>query len=271
MRWTIFGRLDAMALEKEAHRQEVEQGKPEILRAGEMTLEHSPPPPWRSVRASERGRARRVARRLGLLSGPRNHAASGRSNPCLGRSQDLGRNDSGERAAEQALRLASADLDVVGKRRDETHDRKREVRNARLEGERHGRPVHLVEQIVGQPLGKVGAKPRGQLALGPLEVRRERCRGSAFVFAHEVGVEEPRRERAGDRLGPLEVVANGIARARAPPRPGRLARERHRAGGRRAQRGRDPGRLSSNRGAAGTGAAGIRRTTRPPPRPKAPP
>jgi hypothetical protein len=51
-----------------------------------------------------------------------------------------------------SARLAAVDLDVVRERRDEAHTGRARYRNARLERERHRRAVHLLEQVVGQPL-----------------------------------------------------------------------------------------------------------------------
>ena len=105
------------------------------------------------------------------------------------------------------------DLDLVWKGRDETNDRKRQVRNARLERKRHGRPVDLLEQVVRQPFGKVRAKARRQRVCVAFEVGRKRGVSIDVKRADDVFVEQGGSQRAGDRLRPLQVVADGVFRA----------------------------------------------------------
>jgi hypothetical protein len=81
-------------------------------------------------------------------SSPRNHAPVGAGESHLGTLEELAREPAGEDIAKQALSLEPALLEAYWQPRRPLHKSIVEERGTRLEGARHGRDVHLCQEIV---------------------------------------------------------------------------------------------------------------------------
>jgi hypothetical protein len=95
-------------------------------------------------------------------SSPRNHAPVGAGESHLGTLEELAREPAGEDIAKQALSLEPALLEAYWQPRRPLHKSIVEERGTRLEGARHGRDVHLCQEIVRKVVATSMASARSR-------------------------------------------------------------------------------------------------------------